>query len=128
MLFRSFALFFLRSVAPEHPYVDKVTGRKMAPVTSSQIYFGAIPYVLIQLLMVATVLAFPGLVTHYKDGRTVAAPSSVNLDVQPLNGASPFGAPGAPAFGNAGADPFAPAKPPGPTAPGGLPPPDFSKP
>jgi tripartite ATP-independent transporter DctM subunit len=123
-----FALFFLRSVAPERPFLDKVTGRRTAPVTSSQIYFGAIPYVLIQLLMVATVLMFPGLVTHYKSGHTTVVPSSVKLDVQPLNGASPFGAPGAPPFGNAGADPFAPVTPPGTTAPGGLPPPDFSKP
>ena len=123
-----FALFFLRSVAPERPYVDKVTGRTKAPVTSAQIYFGAIPYVVIQLLMVATVLMFPGLVTHYKNDHTAVAPSSVKLDVQPLNGASPFGVPGPSPFGNAGADPFAPAKAPGTTPPGGLPPPDFSKP
>ncbi|MFZ5483589.1 MAG: TRAP transporter large permease [Pseudomonadota bacterium] len=44
-----FALFYLRSVAP-------------AEVRTSQIYWGAIPFVLIQLLMVALVLAFPGLV------------------------------------------------------------------
>ncbi len=123
-----FALFFLRSVAPERSYADKVTGRTMAPVTSSQIYLGAIPYVLIQLLMVATVLAFPGLVTHYKSGHTSVAPSSVKLDVQPMSGPSPFGAPGAPPFGNAGPDPFAPATSPGPTSPGGLPPPDFTRP
>jgi tripartite ATP-independent transporter DctM subunit len=123
-----FALFFLRSVAPERSYADKVTGRTMAPVTSSQIYLGAIPYVLIQLLMVATVLAFPGLVTHYKSVHTSVAPSSVKLDVQPMNGTSPFGAPGAPPFGNAGPDPFAPATSPGPTSPGGLPPPDFTRP
>jgi TRAP-type mannitol/chloroaromatic compound transport system permease large subunit len=38
-----FALFFLRSVAPEKEYTDKVTKKRIAPVTTSQIYMGAIP-------------------------------------------------------------------------------------
>ncbi len=107
-----FALFFLRSVAPERAYTDKVTGRTIAPVTSSQIYMGAIPYVLIQVLMVATVLLFPGLVTHYKSGRVAADTSSVHLDVKPLSadgtgfGSSPFGAPVAAPFGAPAASPF----------------------
>src|SRR5690606_14899429 len=32
-----FALFYLRSVAAKAPYLDKVTGRQMAPVTTGQI-------------------------------------------------------------------------------------------
>jgi tripartite ATP-independent transporter DctM subunit len=44
-----FALFYLRSVAPKS-------------VRTSDIYWGAIPFVLIQLIMVALVLVFPGLV------------------------------------------------------------------
>src|SRR5476649_2203013 len=48
-----FALFYLRSVAPDRDYMDKVTGLRMAPVTTGQIYWGAIPFVLIQLIMVA---------------------------------------------------------------------------
>ena len=44
-----FALFYLRSVAPRTPYVDKVTKRTMPPVTSGQIYWGAVPFVVIQL-------------------------------------------------------------------------------
>ncbi len=59
-----FALFYLRSVAPRTPYVDKVTKRTMPPVTSAQIYWGAVPYVAIQLLMVGLLIAFPGLVRH----------------------------------------------------------------
>ncbi len=58
-----FALFFLRSVAPEKPYVDRVTGQTIAPVTTMQIYKGAIPFVLIQLVMVGTLITFPGIVT-----------------------------------------------------------------
>jgi tripartite ATP-independent transporter DctM subunit len=59
-----FALFYLRSVAPNAPYVDKVSGRTMPPVTSGQIYWGAVPYVLIQLAMVALLMTFPSLVRH----------------------------------------------------------------
>ena len=58
-----FALFFLRSVAPEKQYVDRVTKKLMEPVTTMQIYRGAIPFVLIQLAMVGILIAFPQLVT-----------------------------------------------------------------
>ncbi|AXC50434.1 C4-dicarboxylate ABC transporter [Paracoccus suum] len=61
-----FSLFYLRSVAPKQPYVDRVTGLKTAPVTTGQIYYGAIPFVLIQLVMIGVVILFPGLVMHYK--------------------------------------------------------------
>ena len=59
-----FALFYLRSVAPEREYTDAVTGRRMAPVTIGQIYRGAVPFVLIQLTMVALIIAFPQLVSR----------------------------------------------------------------
>ena len=62
-----FALFFLRSVAPDKPYVDRVTQKVMAPVTTMQIYKGAVPFVLIQLFMVSMLIAFPGLVTGSLD-------------------------------------------------------------
>jgi len=62
-----FALFYLRSVAPEKPYVDHVTGKTMAPVTTMQIYKGAIPFLLLQLVMIGVLIAFPGLVTGSLD-------------------------------------------------------------
>ena len=58
-----FALFYLRSVAPVDDYDDKVTGKRLLKVTTGQIYRGAIPFVLIQIVMVALVIAFPKLVT-----------------------------------------------------------------
>jgi len=58
-----FALFYLRSVAPGKEYLDKITGRATAPVTTGQIYWGAVPFVVIQVIMVGIVIAFPGLVT-----------------------------------------------------------------
>ncbi|HCL87306.1 MAG TPA: C4-dicarboxylate ABC transporter, partial [Comamonadaceae bacterium] len=70
-----FALFFLRSVAPEKPYKDAVTGRIMEPVTTMQIYKGAIPFLFIQLIMVSVLIAFPGLVTGSLDKKV-----DVNMD------------------------------------------------
>lgn len=66
-----FALFFLRSVAPEKPYVDRVTRKIMEPVTTMQIYRGAIPFVIIQLAMVGLLIAFPQLVTGSLDKKEV---------------------------------------------------------
>ncbi|MBB3120593.1 TRAP transporter large permease [Pseudoduganella violacea] len=48
-----FALFYLRSVAPKE-------------VKTSDIYWGAIPFVCIQVLMVALIIAFPNLVSVEK--------------------------------------------------------------
>ncbi|TMH36101.1 MAG: TRAP transporter large permease subunit [Betaproteobacteria bacterium] len=58
-----FALFYLRSVAPHADYTDKLTGRSLAKVTTGQIYWGAVPFVVIQVVMVGLVIAFPGLVS-----------------------------------------------------------------
>jgi TRAP-type mannitol/chloroaromatic compound transport system permease large subunit len=66
-----FALFFLRSVAPDKPYVDRLTKKIMEPVTTMQIYKGAIPFVLIQVTMVGMLIAFPQLVTGGLDKKPV---------------------------------------------------------
>jgi TRAP-type mannitol/chloroaromatic compound transport system permease large subunit len=58
-----FALFYLRSVAPAKEFVDRITRRRTAPVTTGQIYWGAVPFVLIQVLMVGLIIAFPDLVS-----------------------------------------------------------------
>ena len=58
-----FALFYLRSVAPAKDFTDKLTGRLTARVTTGQIYWGAVPFVLIQIIMVALIISFPGIVT-----------------------------------------------------------------
>ena len=59
-----FALFYLRSVAPTSAYKDHHTGQLTEPVTTGQIYWGAIPFVVIQVIMVGLVIAFPQLVGH----------------------------------------------------------------
>jgi tripartite ATP-independent transporter DctM subunit len=74
-----FALFYLRSVAPKDDYVDRVTGRRMAGVTTGQIYRGAVPFVLIQLAMVAIVLAFPQLVGSHQEQTAADTPLRIEL-------------------------------------------------
>jgi tripartite ATP-independent transporter DctM subunit len=59
-----FALFYLRSVAPRE-------------VKTSDIYWGAVPFVLIQIVMIVLVLAFPQLV-----GRVPAATNNEVLEIQ----------------------------------------------
>jgi TRAP-type mannitol/chloroaromatic compound transport system permease large subunit len=76
-----FALFYLRSVAPAKDYLDKLTGRLTARVTTGQIYWGAVPFVLIQLLMVSLVIAFPQMVMVYKAKDKVFDPSKIQIVV-----------------------------------------------
>jgi tripartite ATP-independent transporter DctM subunit len=58
-----FALFYLRSVAPSEDYIDKVTKKPIKKITIEQIYWGAVPFVVIQVIMVGLIIAFPGLVS-----------------------------------------------------------------
>jgi len=64
-----FALFYLRSVAPKE-------------VKSSDIYWGSIPWVLLQLVLVAIVIAFPKTVTVFLDKPHGVDPSKVKIDIQ----------------------------------------------
>ncbi|MBL8330433.1 MAG: TRAP transporter large permease subunit [Rubrivivax sp.] len=57
-----FALFYLRSVAPKSDYKDRVTGALIPAVTTPQIYKGSIAFIILQLVMVAAVITWPGLV------------------------------------------------------------------
>ena len=61
-----FALFFLRSVAPKE-------------VKTSEIYWGAVPFVVIQLLMVAMIIAFPALISV---GNKTDMKEQIELNVQ----------------------------------------------
>jgi hypothetical protein len=62
-----FALFYLRSVAPDKAYTDRLTKRLIQPVTTMQIYWGAVPFVVIQVIMVGLIIFFPGIVSSGLD-------------------------------------------------------------
>ena len=72
-----FALFYLRSVAPAKDYLDRLTGKSVASVKTMDIYRGSIPFVVIQIAMVAALIAFPGLVTSGLD-------KSVQVDLETI--------------------------------------------
>ena len=119
-----FALFYLRSVAPTEPYKDKVTGKLTDGVTTGQIYYGAIPFVIIQCIMVGLVIGFPQMVMHYKKTSPTVDTSTVQINIPSSGipglpgipgglGLPPPPSLGGPASGGAGA----------PAMPGGLPPP-----
>jgi tripartite ATP-independent transporter DctM subunit len=80
-----FALFYLRSVAPKEPYNDRITGLRMEPVTTGQIYWGAMPFVVIQVIMVLLVIAFPSMVMHYKRGASTVDPNTVKINIPQID-------------------------------------------
>ena len=122
-----FALFYLRSVAAKEPYFDKITKKRMEPVTTGQIYWGAVPFVCIQVLMVALVIIFPGMVMHYKGAGTGVDPSTIQqLDIPQMEEmpAFDFGPPAVPGeTGGALPGLEAPADGQAPALPGLEPPP-----
>jgi TRAP-type mannitol/chloroaromatic compound transport system permease large subunit len=76
-----FALFYLRSVAPRETYTDRVTGKPTEGITTGQIYWGAMPFVVIQVIMVLLVIFFPAMVMHYKGAGTGIDPNKVKIEV-----------------------------------------------
>jgi TRAP-type mannitol/chloroaromatic compound transport system permease large subunit len=105
-----FALFYLRSVAPAVDYTDRITGRRIAPVTIGDIYRGAIPFVVIQLIMVALVIGFPGLVTGGLDRAKKIDLNTIRIEA-PGGGYGGYGSESG--YGGASSEPQAPAAEPG---------------
>jgi len=62
-----FALFFLRSVASEK-------------VKTASIYWGAVPFVIIQLVAVGLIIAFPGIVSYGDKGAKAVPQEELRLD------------------------------------------------
>lgn len=79
-----FALFYLRSVVPVAPWLDRATGRTMPPVRTVDIYRGVIPFILVQIAVLALIIAVPSLVTHYKQEPPAIAPGGMELELPPL--------------------------------------------
>ncbi len=87
-----FALFYLRGIAPKE-------------VKSSDIYLGAIPWVFLQLILVAILIFWPGMVTMWLDKELNVDLDKVKIEVQSVDDEpTPPVAPKAPgAAGGAGA-------------------------
>jgi len=67
-----FALFYLRGVAPKS-------------LKSSDIYYGALPWVGLQLILVAIIIFIPETVTYFIDKPAVAMDAN-SISVDPLAG------------------------------------------
>ena len=80
-----FALFYLRSVAPRESYIDRISSKRMAPVTTGEIYWGAVPFVVVQCIAVGLVIAFPALVMHYKGTGPRIDPSKIQIEIPQLD-------------------------------------------
>jgi TRAP-type mannitol/chloroaromatic compound transport system permease large subunit len=82
-----FALFYLRSVAAREDYTDRVTKERIPAVTTTQIYKGSIAFIVLQIIMVATVIAFPGLVIDSLGTKTQVDEAAVLEQLNQLNAA-----------------------------------------
>ena len=105
-----FALFYLRSVAPHEDYTDKLTKQPIKKVTIEQIYWGAVPFVLIQVAMVGLIIAFPGLVSSGLTKEATIDADKVFQEMQAAPKASSKLDAGSPAAAASGAAPAAEEK------------------
>lgn len=74
-----FSLFYLRSVAPKVPFRNRVTGQMTEAVTTGQICCGEVPFVVIQVVMIGVVMAFPSIVMRYKGPAIDASHVTITL-------------------------------------------------
>ena len=109
-----FALFYLRSVAAREDYTDKLTGKLVAKVTTGQIYWGAVPFVCIQLVMVGLVIAWPEMVIGDIEKRKKIDVDSIKIEIptgtqyksiDPMKGLAPPKAGESPTPGKSAAPP-----------------------
>ncbi len=77
-----FALFYLRGIA-DTLYKNKAIPRK---VESNDIYLGAIPWIVIQLVLVAIVIFFPQTVTIFLDKEKVLDLDKASEQIQQMGG------------------------------------------
>ena len=77
-----FALFYLRSVAARDDYNDRVTGRRIPAVTTAQIYKGSFAFIVLQLVMVVAIIAFPNLVLDAIDKGDAVKMEDIKIEVE----------------------------------------------
>ena len=65
-----FALFYLRGIVPPS-------------VKSSDIYWGAVPWLLLQVILVVILIFWPGSVTYWLDKGPTVDPSQIHIDIPP---------------------------------------------
>ncbi len=81
-----FALFYLRSVAPVGAYLDRVTGKRIEGIRTTQIYRGSVAFVIIQLIMLGLLIAFPQLVTGNLEQKVEVDLDTIQIQAPPSGG------------------------------------------
>ena len=76
-----FSLFYYRSVAPVKAYLDRITRKEIAPIATFDIYRGVIPFIIIQVIMVGMIIAFPNLVTGNLDKKVEVDLNTIEINV-----------------------------------------------
>ena len=71
-----FALFYLRGIAPPS-------------IKTSDIYWGAIPWVFLQVILVIIVIFWPQSVTFWLDKPSTVDPTSIRIDIKPIEDLAP---------------------------------------
>jgi TRAP-type mannitol/chloroaromatic compound transport system permease small subunit len=84
-----FVLFYLRSLAARNEYVDALTGNRVRGVSTEKIYKGAMPFIAIQLLVLAAVILHPPLVTSRLDRVPAIDLDSIRIDLPPPDDDAP---------------------------------------
>jgi TRAP-type mannitol/chloroaromatic compound transport system permease large subunit len=85
-----FALFYLRSVAPNADYDDRITSKRIGKVTTGDIYRGSIAFVCMQLVMLAIVIALPQLSVGALGPKQKIDLDSIRIEI-PSDGGAPAG-------------------------------------
>jgi GntP family gluconate:H+ symporter len=77
-----FALFYLRSVAPNNDYVDRITKKTIRKVSTAEIYRGSVHFVIMQLIMLAVVISFPNMILDRLGKKTDVDTSNVSFEIK----------------------------------------------
>ena len=72
-----FALFYLRGIAPPS-------------IKTSDIYWGAIPWVFLQVILVAIVILWPGSVTYWLGKGPTVDPSKIQIEIPQMEDLPPL--------------------------------------
>lgn len=81
-----FALFYLRSVAPVSGYIDRISKRRIEGIKTTDIYRGSIPFIVIQVVLIILLIAFPKLITGSLDKKVEIDLDTIQIAPPPSDG------------------------------------------
>ncbi len=88
-----FSLFFLRSVAPDKPYTDAVTGQTIPGVSTATIFRSVLPFIAIHILVIGLVASFPEIIRIFDRGTVLLDAGAVEDELNAIPGIEDMGVP-----------------------------------